>query len=383
MRISRSDWQNYINKLSAVNKKAAEVMQQWMDANPDSSAEDMVGVAYAVAEHYGEAAGSLACTMYDAIAEAQGAAVPPAVPAETATYGETAKAVYGTLKNKQNTVPATVGRLVKQTGADTMLQNARRDGAQFAWIPMGDSCAFCLTLASRGWQYQSKKAMKNGHAEHIHANCDCEYAIRFDGKSSVEGYDPDALREKYESFDGKPDEKIKAWRREIKGAKKVPKPEGTSIKRRNTPTDVTAEYFLSAKPGTGSITYQPRYDKGKKHASEIKMAKMLHDTFGGDIVLLAESTDEGVMTPDYLWNGKLWDLKEPTTAKAADDRLRHGAKQIRSNPGGIILDYKSNEFDLSEIREVIDKRAKRVDIDSFDVMLVSKDKIIAILKYKK
>ena len=152
--------------------------------------------------------------------------VPPAEPAPNATYSETAKAVYGTMRDRYLGIPATVGRLVKQVGADTMLQNARRDGAEFAWIPMGDTCAFCLTLASRGWQYQSKKAMKNGHAEHIHSNCDCEYCVRFDGKSTVAGYDPEALQEKYYSFEGKPDEKIRAWRREIEGAKKIPKENG-------------------------------------------------------------------------------------------------------------------------------------------------------------
>jgi len=226
MQISRSDWSNYIKKLSAVNKKAADVMQQWMDENPTSSAEDIVAVAHAVAEHYGEAAGGLACTMYDAIAESQGVSVPPALPAQTATYGETAKAVYGTMKNQDNTVAATVGKLVKMVGADTMLQNARRDGAQFAWVPMGDTCAFCLTLASRGWQYQSKRARAGDHAEHIHANCDCEYAIRFDNHSTVEGYDPDKYLEKYESFDGTPQEKINAWRREIAAEKRALEMEG-------------------------------------------------------------------------------------------------------------------------------------------------------------
>ena len=70
---------------------------------------------------------SPACETYDATADAQGAAVPPAEPAAPATYSETAKAVQGTMKNRQNTVPQTVGRLVKQTGADTMLKNAGRD----------------------------------------------------------------------------------------------------------------------------------------------------------------------------------------------------------------------------------------------------------------
>ena len=89
-----------------------------------------------------------------------------------------------------------------QVGADTTLKNAERDGAQFAWVPHGDTCAFCIALASRGWQYKSKKAMRNGHAEHIHAHCDCEYAVRFDGKSTVAGYDPDKYLEEYYDANG-------------------------------------------------------------------------------------------------------------------------------------------------------------------------------------
>lgn len=213
MRISRSDWQNYIDTLARINQRAAELMESWLDSNPEAPAEQVVDTAYALATRYGEAAASLSCDMYDEIAEAQGARVPPAEPAPTATYGETAKAIRGTMKNGQSTVPATTARLVKQAGADTILQNAARDGAEFAWIPMGDTCAFCLTLASRGWQRQSKKA-RDRHASHIHANCDCEYCVRFDGKSTVQGYDPDALLEQYYAAEGgTPQEKINAMRR--------------------------------------------------------------------------------------------------------------------------------------------------------------------------
>jgi hypothetical protein len=109
-----------------------------------------------------------------------------------------------------------IGRLVKQTGADTTLKNALRDGAEFAWIPSGDTCAFCITLASRGWQKASKAAIKGGHAEHIHANCDCTYAIRFDSSTNVRGYDPDKYREMYDDADGSsPKPKINAMRREF------------------------------------------------------------------------------------------------------------------------------------------------------------------------
>lgn len=215
MKISARDWLQYIRKLSAINGKAATLMQSWMVANGLGDTDAMISYAHSLSTKYGEAAASLACEMYDAVAAAQGVAVSPAEPAATATYQETALAVMGTLKNQRNTVPDTVGRLVKQAGADTTLQNAVRDGAQFAWVPHGDTCAFCMMLASNGWQYMSKKALRGGHAEHIHPHCDCTYAIRFGDSGGVEGYDPDRYLELYENADGATwQDKVNSMRRD-------------------------------------------------------------------------------------------------------------------------------------------------------------------------
>ena len=104
MQVSASDWERYIRRLQAVNRAAAEVMQGWMNENPGGDVEDMIAVAYAASTYYGDAAATLACEMYDALAEAQGAELPPAEPAETATYSETAKAVRGTIKNQRNSL---------------------------------------------------------------------------------------------------------------------------------------------------------------------------------------------------------------------------------------------------------------------------------------
>jgi uncharacterized protein VirK/YbjX len=70
-----------------------------------------------------------------------------------------------------------------------------------------------LTLASRGWQTASKGAIKNGHAEHIHGNCDCAYAVRFNEKTNYAGYDPDKYLAMYNSTSGTPNQKINAMRR--------------------------------------------------------------------------------------------------------------------------------------------------------------------------
>lgn len=177
--------------------------------------ETLVEYAYGISTKYGEAAAALACEMYDAIAEASGAPAAPAIPAEVAEYGDVAKAVYGTRKTgNPETVANSIGRLVKRTGADTTIKNAIRDGAEWAWIPNGDTCAFCLVLASRGWQQASGKTLKGDHAEHIHAHCDCSFQIRFDRNTEYEGYDPDKYLEMYDNAEGKtPEEKINAMRR--------------------------------------------------------------------------------------------------------------------------------------------------------------------------
>lgn len=173
----------------------------------------LIDYAYALVTKYSEASSAAACVFYDELAELSGAYVPPAVPAASADIGTVAKAVSFT--DNEEMLGSAVGRLVKQAGQDTTLQNALRDGAEFAWIPNGDTCAFCIALASRGWQRASRDAIKNGHAEHIHGNCDCAYAVRFNSKTNYAGYDPDKYLDMYNSTSGTPTQKINAMRREF------------------------------------------------------------------------------------------------------------------------------------------------------------------------
>lgn len=222
MTISEKDWRRYIDALRKVNDEAAGLVLRYLQTNgiPTERAaiNALLEYCYAICGKYSEASAALAAEMYDALAALSGAAVPPALPAPVPEMSEVAKAVVGTMKTgNEEIISSAIGRLVKQTGVDTTMQNALRDGAEWAWIPSGDTCAFCITLASRGWQEASKKAIKNGHAEHIHANCDCTYAVRFDGRSTVAGYDPDKYLEMYNdaSRSHDPTEKINAMRREF------------------------------------------------------------------------------------------------------------------------------------------------------------------------
>lgn len=386
MQISTKAWVQYITKMAKISQKAADLMQAYVQKHGFDDDKALLDYAFALSQRYGQAIGSLSCSMYEATAAAQGVTVPTAEMADLPEYGEVAKAVHGTMKRSPVSVPSTVARLVKQVGADTTLKNAMRDGAQFAWVPHGDTCSFCITLASRGWQYMSKQALKNGHAEHIHANCDCQYAVRFDGKSGVGGYDPDKYLAQYNAAGGDinamrrmryKDNKdaINARKRELYAERKTlnKHPDSGLV-------DVKSEYLKLATPGIGFIKQDINYDS-VRHSDEIKTAQWLHENLGGDIVLLNEANNYKIMTPDYLWNGKMWDLKLASTEKSANSAVRHGLKQIQKNPGGIILNYEKNEISVDILKEVLEKRLNASATQNVDIIVLANNKLLTVQRF--
>lgn len=202
MQITANAWNEYITRLSRLNRKAGQLMREYIGSHGTENTADLIAYAYGLVTKYGEGSAELACQMYDALAEAANAGVPAAEPAAPADYGEVARMVNATKNQNPTNLPNGVSRLVKRAGADTTLKNAVRDGAEWAWVPHGDTCPFCITLASNGWQKASSKVLKGGHAEHIHANCDCEFAIRFDHNTTVAGYDPEKYLKQYRDADG-------------------------------------------------------------------------------------------------------------------------------------------------------------------------------------
>ena len=265
-------WLNYVARLAKLNEKAGQLMQAYTEAHETADAAALISYAYGLVTKYGEGSAALACEMYDALAELQGAHVPAAEPAETAEYSVVARMVNAT-KNSTPQLKSGVSRLVKRAGADTTLKNALRDSAEWAWVPSGDTCAFCLTLASRGWQRASRKAIKGGHAEHIHANCDCTYAIRFNSEVSVEGYDPDAYLKAYRDAGSDVNglrrihyaenrERINAQKRAAYAArneKKLSTTEGKSDK-----IELDNDRYVIAEPKISKFLLKP----GAKHSTE-------------------------------------------------------------------------------------------------------------------
>ena len=377
-------------RLARLNQSAGQLMADYIAAHGTGDTDTLIAYAHALVTKYGEGSAELACQMYDDLAAAARAGVPAAEPAEPASYGEIARMVQAT-KASPPQMQRGVSRLVKRAGADTTLKNALRDGAEFAWVPQGDTCAFCLTLASRGWQKASQAAIKGGHAEHIHANCDCEYAIRFDGASTVAGYDPEKYLKQYRDAGSDVNalrrvnyarnrERINAQKRAAYAARKAL--EAETFPTSGGMLDVLEEYQRNAKPGAGTLTYGEGY-RISHHAEEIKTAQWLHENLGGDIVLLAEDGGLYEKTPDFLWRGKGWELKTTTTEKSADSALRNALKQILENPGGVILDYGDNEVSIQDIGKIVIRRLERQEKCTADILILNHGKIVRAIRYKK
>lgn len=304
MIINQTNWKEYVQKLSSISKRAGDLLQDWIDKNGIDDMAALINYAIALSDKYGEAGASLAAEMYDEIAQLSGVSVSLAEVANTATYKEVAQAMYGTVNDNQKP-SATMERLVKQASADTMRKNAIRDGAQWAWIPSGDTCAFCITLASKGWQKASKKTLKGEHCNHIHAHCDCQFMIRFNNNTNVEGYNPQEYRRIYDNAEGtKPQDKINAIRRMQYQENKVDKM-GLKIKTsfNSNKGGKTISFSVHKAEGT-NIIYQQTNSSNSQNTVELLKNSEVEKRYGeiNQINLCKTTTLNGIGAYDQERN---------------------------------------------------------------------------------
>ena len=405
-RITQAQWKKYISRLRQINDTAADEFREYVISQGGYASMDrqlLIDYAYGISTKYGEASAALSAQMYDAVAELSGVTVPAAVPAETATRAEVSRAVNGIIKNTQSNevLVQGVGKLVKQAGADTILANAYRDrpkgkgskrkhsGAQVAWIPSGDTCPFCLTIASKGWQNQTEWGANN-HAEHIHANCDCTYGVKFNDKLEYDGYDPDEYKKMYDDAKGStPDEKINSMRRmqyqdpatreRINAQKRAAY---AKRKQEDSPViDVTSEYKKNAKPGNGAIVFDRGYDK-ETHQEEVRFSEWIHNTLGGDVYVLAESNEIGQKTPDLIWNGRMLELKSISSIPSIDRQIHRAVKQIDKN-GIIAIDISGQTEDAAQTLKEIEYRFPKRARGNNDLLVKSGNDLLKVIRIKR
>lgn len=203
--------------------KVARVLES-LDWSDVASCRDAVieAVCMVMAE-YGAAAAQASADMYDSARSACVGAPMGAVAEAGLSTEATAVAVRAFVNEINDGNRGAFDRKVlervdwetKRAAANSMRSNGSRDPLRprFARVPSGgETCRFCIMLASRGPVYKSKD--KAGASEHFHPGCDCRIvpfwdAVQVGGSrvaspTTVEGYDPDALYDEYVGFMGDP-----------------------------------------------------------------------------------------------------------------------------------------------------------------------------------
>jgi alpha-D-ribose 1-methylphosphonate 5-triphosphate synthase subunit PhnG len=108
--------------------------------------------------------------------------------------------------------------LVKQPARSLIQKSAVASGGAWARVPAGrDTCKWCLMLGSRGAVYTTE-GRAGGDGRRFHGgDCDCQIVLVRDERDYPEGYDPDALMERYltardAADSGRPSAILSAWR---------------------------------------------------------------------------------------------------------------------------------------------------------------------------
>lgn len=104
------------------------------------------------------------------------------------------KVVDGTPEAFVSMCLARVDEEIRRAANRCVAHNVSKDPAKpwYARVPRGETCGFCLMLASFGFY-----AKTEGAADHAHDGCDCRIVPGFPGETKVRGYDPDGMYERY------------------------------------------------------------------------------------------------------------------------------------------------------------------------------------------
>ena len=158
-------------------------------------------------EKYGDVAAAAAAEFYQ---DARAAAIGGSFDAVLAVAGdpeELQKLVLwatrdlpeaGVPEAAQSKLSGILQQRVIDRSRETVLLNAKRDPLKPRWarVPRGaKTCAFCMMLASRGFEYVSRSSA----GMRFHAHCDCVVVPGWGEKPKGLGYRPEKLKKIYDA----------------------------------------------------------------------------------------------------------------------------------------------------------------------------------------
>lgn len=208
MELSRKNLNRYRKALDEVTRLAKRDLQAAYKIltskglPPEMVRDGLIEAVYGITGRYGDMAATASAQWYEEIR-------PPGTfrPSlgDTAPIDQVEGAVRAAVQhlwspNPDQTLTALMGpvqRMIEDAARDTIIKNAGLDPLEPSWarVPSGTkTCAFCTTLASKGFGYTTAEAA----AKQSHNDCRCLIVPSFEKHPKVEGYDPERYKHMYD-----------------------------------------------------------------------------------------------------------------------------------------------------------------------------------------
>ena len=284
-----------------------------------------------------------------------------------------AKVLFAAKPNKAafvNRMESFIERQVSMAANDAMADNveaARNRKVDLRYARMTASpepCGFCFMLSSRGFVYRTRFDAGDGHR--FHSNCKCRVVPGIDGKTRVEGYDPEGMQQRW------------AMCRKTCGSD-----DAKSIIKECETRD--AEWLWTGKEP------KPIYLKPKEAfigAPDEKdlLAHAALSRNGFAITVREENAPEGYSNIDLEINQQLWEIKSPKSGneRAVESNLRKAKKQFgkqykpKSTTARVVFNGQKMELSDEKVAEELVKRTKQHGIE--EVLQIRKNGTVKRLR---
>lgn len=326
--ISRKEFDAYNLEVARLGDEAASNVEEsimgWCRAHGDATVAEKREAAKVImdgfVQAYDEEAARFAADWYDYRAELGGARLDQALTMTTyspESVDDVARYQAKKLAKKGDAAFAkTCGEYARndlfRSLNETIIANVGRDrkkGARFARVPTGtETCTFCLMLASRGAVYHTSKTA--GEFRHFHRRCDCKVVPGFEDDPDaelVEGVRPDELRSQFAQF------------KDIDEDESLTSAEKDAAKR-----------AVLGSPGPPVAYKKPKEAFAHERGGSYDLAA--HEALraaGHEVVVRKEDAPEGFSNIDLLLDGRLCELKSPTSDASGINGLRFIERNIR------------------------------------------------------
>lgn len=174
---------------------AIEEFNYWL--KQDLTKDELIQIASAIGEKYGLLASELGAQWYDLCTQLAGVDAEPAELSTMDSESIAASANAAATRAESGIIAEAFGNYlqnvinesIRKTGDANLWRDYERGltGGRWCRVPVGETCAWCLMLASQGAWYVSRKSALGETADHYHRDCNCIAVYHADAES-IKGY---------------------------------------------------------------------------------------------------------------------------------------------------------------------------------------------------